>query len=218
MTPSPQTMLELADRIEKFGVHVLLARDELKLIIGALRSSNEAARSGEAVAWMVIERESIILFSKRENAESFANRTKNAARPLYAAPNASAVRGALRPFAEWANRDRSAVLPGPVDELIRLARKACDDYAALASHQITSDIMARYSRSLDVAELTNNIRKAIENAAPPSPIGLEQIARAAIGVLENRIGGITDKRDATEAGYEIATAILALIHAGSKGK
>jgi len=44
---------------------------------------------------------------------------------------AGAMREALRPFAEWADRNRSAVSSEPMDELIRLARKACDDYTRL---------------------------------------------------------------------------------------
>lgn len=40
---------------------------------------------------------------------------------------------ALRPFAEWADRNRNAVSGEAADELIRLARKACDDYTRGAS-------------------------------------------------------------------------------------
>lgn len=40
------------------------------------------------------------------------------------------VADALRPFYEWADRNRSAVSPEPMDELIRLARIACDQYGA----------------------------------------------------------------------------------------
>lgn len=40
------------------------------------------------------------------------------------------VADALRPFYEWADRNRSAVASEPMDELIRLARIACDQYTA----------------------------------------------------------------------------------------
>lgn len=47
-------------------------------------------------------------------------------------PQEAPNRENLRPFAEWADRNRSAVSHEAADELILLARKACDAYGPLS--------------------------------------------------------------------------------------